>query len=215
MLEALLSGEVASSGQLARHAGVTAQTASGHLANLVSARLVTRTVRGRFRDYALAGPSVAEAVEALMRLATPVVALTAGQGQAGQALRRARTCYDHLAGELGVAVTEAMVRRKLLTFLRGSYAMTAAGRRWLAALGIELPPAQSSPRPLLRACLDWSERRPHLAGVLGARLAAAFFRLGWIRRVRGSRAVRVTDFGSKALLAHLGLCAALSLEERP
>jgi hypothetical protein len=118
------------------------------------------------------------------------------------AIRRSRTCYDHLAGELGVAITDAMLSRQLLADQPG-LPLTEAGLRWLANLGVELPATR---RPLTRSCLDWTERRPHLAGAAGAALCSRFLQAGWVRRIDTGRAVQLTAAGTDQLHTALGLC---------
>lgn len=198
---ALLDGRAWTAGELARATGVTAPTMSGHLDRLLAARLVTELRQGRHRYVALAGPDVAAAIEQLMVLAgepgPPRRTLRAVAADA--ALRDGRTCYDHLAGRLGVAITEAMVARGLL---RDDLSITSAGREWLTAeFAVTSAPGR---RPLARGCLDWTERRPHLAGRAGAAVCTALLDRGWITRVGDTRAVRLTPTGTAALTARLG-----------
>jgi DNA-binding transcriptional ArsR family regulator len=201
---ALLDGRAWTAAELARHAGVAASTATGHLNLLVAGGLLAEERQGRHRYVRLADAGAAELVENLASMAprrvTPPRSLSTASRAA--ALARARTCYDHLAGGLGVSITAAMTDRGLLNWKHG-LALTPDGAAWLAGLGIALPSAAR--RPPVRSCLDWTERRPHLAGAAGAALCAHAFRSGWITRVGASRAVTVTDAGWSALQDHLGL----------
>jgi DNA-binding transcriptional ArsR family regulator len=201
-LLALLDGRAWTAGELAAYAGVAPATATGHLHRLVAAGLLTERRQGRHRYVRLAGPQVAQLVEDLAAHADPAPPPgTLRAATASAALARGRTCYDHLAGRLGVAVTDALTRRGLLSREAG-LALTERGVRWLGAeLGAD--PADGR-RPLVRACLDWTERREHLAGAAGARVCRTFLDRGWIARVGSGRAVRVTRSGSAALTGLLG-----------
>ncbi|WNI21538.1 winged helix-turn-helix domain-containing protein [Streptomyces sp. ITFR-16] len=201
--QALLDGRAWTAGELARHAGVSASTASEHLSRLVAGGLLTEERQGRHRYVRLAGPEAAALTEALSAYApdTPRPPnLRASVRQDAEA--RARTCYDHLAGRLGVAVADAMTARGLVT--ANGPTVTPAGRTWLAGtLDYHRPPG--SRRPLVRNCLDWTERRPHLAGALGAALCTAALDRGWIRRIGSGRAVKVTPAGATAFRELLGV----------
>ncbi|BAG21110.1 MULTISPECIES: helix-turn-helix domain-containing protein [Streptomyces] len=201
---ALLDGRAWTAIELARHAGVAASTATGHLNLLVGGGLLTQERQGRHRYVRLADPDTAELIEKLAsmapRRADPPRSLPAANRD--RALARARTCYDHLAGTLGVAITEAMTDRGMLDWEQG-LTLTGDGTAWLAELGIALPPATR--RPPVRSCLDWTERRPHLAGAAGAALCRHAFDAGWITRIGTSRAVALTDTGERALTDRLGL----------
>jgi DNA-binding transcriptional ArsR family regulator len=203
---ALLDGRAWTAAELARHAGVAASTASGHLNLLVAGGLLTEERRGRQRNVRLANADTAEMIEKLASMA-PSRAVEAGSltvASHHRALARARTCYDHLAGALGVMITEAMTRRGLLDLEQG-LSLTGDGACWFAALGITLPSAAR--RPLVRSCLDWTERRAHLAGASGAALCSHAFDSRWITRIGTGRAVALTDAGRDALQRHLGLVA--------
>jgi DNA-binding transcriptional ArsR family regulator len=198
---ALLDGRPWSAGELARHAGVAAPTATGHLNRLIAAGLLTERRQGRYRYVELAGPHVAQVIEDLTGLAGPpagpVRSLRAATAMA--ALARGRTCYDHLAGRLGVAITDAMTHGGLIQ-QRTGFALTDAGVDWLTGtLGVEPAALGRSRRPLARECLDWTERRPHLAGTAGAQVCRRLLDRHWIVRTGSSRAVRVTDAGAAAL----------------
>ena len=204
MLWSLLEGRSKPSSELASCANVSAQSASGHLAKLLSAGLLTVSRRGRHRFYQLANGDVAAAVESLAVL-VPRDRLTRLPPRPAPMLRYARSCYDHLAGTLGVEITEALQRKRWLLPQGKEYVVTASGRRGLAAVGIEFSAMSASRRALARQCLDWSERRPHLAGSVGAALFTALLTAKWIARVRGSRAVRVTNEGRRELNAVFGV----------
>ncbi|WSG00841.1 winged helix-turn-helix domain-containing protein [Micromonospora sp. NBC_01740] len=205
---ALLDGRAWTAGELARLAGVAPSTASDHLTRLVRGGLLVEHRQGRHRYVQLAGPSAAQLVEDLAGYAPgrsePARSLRAAR--AGAALAYARTCYDHLAGHLGVLLRDRLLARGLLDGAGGP-ALTSAGRAWLAELGVPVAPLRAVRRPLVRDCLDWTERRPHLAGALGAALYARFFEAGWLTR-SGGREVRLTPDGAPALAAALGLAPA-------
>jgi DNA-binding transcriptional ArsR family regulator len=201
--QALLDGRAWTAGELARHAGVRPSTASEQLSRLIAGGLLTEKRQGRHRYVRLAGPEAAALIEALTSYAPD----TPRPQNLRESVRlsaeaRARTCYDHLAGQLGVALADAMITRDLVTADSG-FAVTPAGRAWLAdALGYKRPPGAR--RPLVRGCLDWTERRPHLAGALGAALCATALEQQWVRRVGSGRAVRLTPEGAEAFRELLG-----------
>jgi DNA-binding transcriptional ArsR family regulator len=198
---ALLDGRAWTAGELARHAGVAASTASEHLSRLVAGGLLVERRQGRHRYVELAGASVADLLEDMQSHLGPVGERprTFRAGQKAAALAGARTCYDHLAGRLGVAIADAMTRRGLIDQTRG-VAITRSGGAWLATnLGIDVDALGRGQRPLVRVCVDWTERRPHLAGAAGAQICRRFQDRGWIRRIDGSRAMLVTPAGQTAL----------------
>lgn len=195
MLAVLMDGRSRTAGELARAAGIAPPTASGHLAKLVDAGLLAIEKQGRHRYHRLRGEEVAHALETLMALSAPAKAPRAGP--AALALRRARTCYDHLAGEIAVELTGRW-RADGWIAADGPWRLTGKGQRGFARLGIALPDATAR-RPPVRPCLDWSERRPHLAGQLGASLLEALLARGWLRKRRDSRALSVTEAGERAL----------------
>jgi DNA-binding transcriptional ArsR family regulator len=207
MLLTLLGGEAVPAAELARRAGVSPSGASAHLKRLHEGGLVTRTSVGRHRYFRLASPDLADALESLARVAPirPVSSFRESEGT--RALKHARTCYDHLAGELGVAVADALVERGVLARADDAFTVTADGTRWLTSLGIDLEAVGGVRRSFARACLDWSEQRPHLAGALGAAIADLFFARRWIRRLPGGRAVAVTPDGRTWLARELGFSA--------
>lgn len=201
MLQALHDSRALPAGELARRAGVSPSTASGHLARLADGGLVTVERGGRHRYYRLAGPDVARALEALTALAPVTPPRNLREATIGDALAGARTCYDHLAGRLGVELTDALVERDALEDTGEAFQLGPEADAVLASLGIETLPSR---RPHALRCLDWSERRPHVAGGIGAAICERALTSGWIERLPTSRAVRLTPAGKKAF-ARLGL----------
>jgi DNA-binding transcriptional ArsR family regulator len=200
ILWALADGREVSASELALQAGVTASTASVHLAKLVAAELVGVRPEGRHRHYRLARPELVAAMEALALLAPQGAPRTHRQARIGRAVRAARTCYDHLAGRLGVGLTAALLERGALAPADPrQFEVTPEGERLLAGLGVDVAAARASRRAFAPACLDWSERVPHVAGALGAALLARLLDLGWIERTPASRAVQVTPAGRRGL----------------
>ncbi|NDZ67907.1 ArsR/SmtB family transcription factor [Streptomyces cyaneofuscatus] len=205
---ALLDGRAWTAGELARYASVAPSTASEHLGRLVAGGLLAEERQGRHRYVRLADEGVARLVEELASHAVagaPEPPRTLRAASVADALARGRTCYDHLAGQLGIRITEAMTVRGLLRQDTG-FALTEAGLDWFDALGIPLD--RGGRRPLARGCLDWTERRPHLAGAAGAALCAHVLGVGWCERYGSGRAVRVTPSGVGALSEVLGMEAA-------
>jgi DNA-binding transcriptional ArsR family regulator len=202
---ALMDRAPLSASELAARAGVAPSTASGHLTRLVRGGLVAVEPRGRHRYFRLAGREVAEAVEALAAIAPRRPVRSLRGAAAAEALRTARTCYDHLAGRLGVELTAALERDRVLVRCGSDYELGRSAPRRLAALEIDLEALARLRRPLVRLCLDWSERRPHVAGALGAALAERLFVLGWIERRAANRSVEVTRAGRAHLADELGV----------
>ena len=201
MLACLMGGQLASAGELARAASVTPATASGHLARLLDAHFVVCEPRGRHRYYRLADAEVAHALEALALVAERDEHDRAWAHPERQRLRAARCCYGHLAGRLGIRLFDALQAQGALASAPAGYALTDAGRRWLGSLGLDASP----PAPRRRyayACLDWSERRDHLAGQLADEILAHFTARGWLHRGPG-RAITVTPAGERELLPRL------------
>lgn len=199
MLLALLEGRSLPAGELARTAAVSAQSASAHLAKLSKGGLITMQRDGRCRYYKLAGPSVASALEALGAISTARPVADYPAAKVDQPMLLARSCYDHLAGRMGVALTDAMQKQRVIV-VEGvhDYGITARGEDWLNELGIAMDELRRSRRNLARQCLDWTERRPHVAGALGAALMKHFIEDGWLAPCRGSRALRVTNKGQRS-----------------
>jgi DNA-binding transcriptional ArsR family regulator len=208
ILLALMDGRALTAGELAWHAGVSAQTASGHLGKLVEARLIAVVRQGRHRYHRLASSEVARAVEALATLTAAGPARHRPVGPRDEALRLARTCYDHLAGRLAVALADSLCARGHLVLAdaeEGAAALTEAGEAFLAGtLGLDLGTSPGR-RPLCRTCLDWSERRPHLGGRLGAALCRRSLEHGWLAQLRDSCALALTASGREGYRAMFGI----------
>lgn len=206
MLTALMDGRALTAGELAYAARVTPQTASEHLRRLSEVRLLSALKQGRHRYFRLASPLVAQMLETM----GIVAALQAPpryrpSSRIDDATREARLCYDHLAGRLGVDVTDSLTAKGHLLLSPEGGALTQEGHRFLTGLGIEIPDATETRRAFCRPCLDWSERRFHVAGHVGAAIARHFFDKGWIARLRDSRAVVVTETGRAALQDAFGI----------
>ncbi len=205
ILSALLDGRALTAGELAYAARVAPPTASWHLSGLTKAGLLAVEKQGRHRYYRLASPAVAQMLEAVMNVAAggPPRRRTAWKG--GEALRTARTCYDHLAGRLGVALADALMAGGDIELNEDGGRVTEKGAATLAAFGIAAETPQKRRRPFCRPCLDWSERRPHLAGALGAALAGRAFELGWVERLRDTRALAITETGRSGFAERFGI----------
>ncbi|MGD9879629.1 MAG: ArsR/SmtB family transcription factor [Reyranella sp.] len=208
MLSLLMDGRAHTASELALTAGITAQTASGHLSRMIAGNLLAARAQGRNRFYRLASPEVAHAIESLMNVA----GMRAPPASANAAWRRdpdlrfCRTCYDHLAGQVGIAVTDALTRAGHIE-PQGArdWKLTEGGDLFCRRIGVDVAGARrAGSRHFARQCLDWSERRPHISGALGAAIADTFFRRGWAERLRRSRTVRLTDSGRRALGSHFG-----------
>ena len=189
---------------LAERAGIAPSTASEHLSRLVAGGFLDSEKRGRHRYFRLADPAVAAAVEALALVAPQPPVRSLREATRSELLRDARTCYDHLAGKVGVALAQSLERQRVLVRSNGDFVLGPRAAARLAALGVELAPLEGLRRPLVRGCLDWSERELHVAGSLGAALANRFFELGWIKRRDGNRSVEVTSQGRAAFASELG-----------
>ena len=195
MMTALMDGRALTVSELAEAAGVTIQTASGHLAKLDAAGLLKAEKQGRHRYFRLSGSDVGEVLEGLMGLAQRTGAVRVRTGPKDNALRTARVCYDHLAGEKGVAMLDAMLARGLMEDA-DDLRLTREGRAFAAGFGIDVAALEGGRRPLCRSCLDWSERKSHLAGALGAAMLDEIVRRGWARREVG-RVVRFSPDGAR------------------
>jgi DNA-binding transcriptional ArsR family regulator len=205
ILQVLMGGVPQSGSALAEAAGISRALASSHLKKLTAGGLVRAEQHGRQQLYSIAAEQVAEALETLQLLA-PVMPVRSLRGSARMRnLRWARTCYDHLAGVTGVAVTEALAAREAIGERDGAWVLGAASTRVFDEVGIDVGKVPSRTRPLLRPCMDWTERRHHLAGGLGAAVAAELTGRGWVRRQDGSRIVTVTPAGHAGLETWLGL----------
>jgi DNA-binding transcriptional ArsR family regulator len=214
MLNALMDGRALTASELAETAGVTPQTASGHLARLATAGLLTIEKQGRHRYHRLATPAIARMMEGIMQVASalnpPKRAVVVGPRDA--AMRTARTCYDHLAGRWAVAVADSLVAGGHVELDSDGGVLTGKGAALLKRLGITLGDASAAPghrhrRMLCRPCLDWSERRPHLAGTVGAALLDHYLDKGWVRRLKGTRAVEITPKGQRGFRETFGVSA--------
>jgi DNA-binding transcriptional ArsR family regulator len=213
MLHALMDGRALTASELARVAGVTPQTASSHLSRMTTAGLICVERQGRHRYHRLASPAVAQMMESIMQVASvlepPRRSLSTGPRDA--ALRAARTCYDHLAGRLGVALADALVAGGYAELASDAGVITDEGNELFARIGIDvealLARRGKRTRILCRPCLDWSERRPHLAGAVGAALCAHSLAKAWIRRIDGTRAVAVTPKGERVFRETFGMRA--------
>jgi DNA-binding transcriptional ArsR family regulator len=199
ILSALTSGQALTATELAQIADVTKQTVSGHLAKLLDAGLVAVESQGRHRYFRLADPDVAQLLESLMGVAFRTGAVRLRSSPREPALRKARVCYDHLAGELGVLAFDGLEKRRFLKRDASTLRVTTAGLHFLRDFGVEVGERPGSRRPACRPCLDWSERRHHLAGALGAALLERFYALGWAKREPGTRVVKFTPAGERAL----------------
>jgi DNA-binding transcriptional ArsR family regulator len=195
ILSALADGRALTAGELAYAGGVTPQTASGHLAKLADARLLAVTKQGRHRYYRLATPLVGRMLESIMAVAADAPPRYRPAGKFDAALRFARTCYDHFAGRLGVGLADRLCAQGHVVLSEDGGEVSEAGSVFLSRFGLDFDALRRQRRIYCRPCLDWTERRPHLAGAVGAALAARCFDLGWVRRKRDSRALTITERG--------------------
>ncbi|MDT2024304.1 winged helix-turn-helix domain-containing protein [Methylocella sp. CPCC 101449] len=206
MLTFLLDGRAYPAGQLAEVSGVTPQTASSHLAQLLAGHLVACEAQGRHRYYRLAGPRVAQALEHLATLAAHQPVKRPALSAEGRELRFCRSCYDHLAGQIGVAVTQALQSRRCIAMADDQrFHLTPQGVLWFETIGIDTQNLKPTRRGIARPCLDWTERTYHLAGPLGRDLLANFIARGWLRRAKDSRRLLVTPRGQLELKQRLDI----------
>jgi DNA-binding transcriptional ArsR family regulator len=205
MLCALLGGRALTATELAFAAGVTPQTTSGHLGKLFAARLVVLMKQGRHRYYRLAGPQVAQMLESIMNVALSGPPRFQPKSRLDDRLRHARTCYDHIAGVVGVGLAERLIERGFVILGDEAGEVTASGMDFLGKLGVDLSGARAKRRVFCRPCLDWTERRSHIGGAVGAALAQRCFELKWIERVRDNRALTITAAGRRGLLEFFAL----------
>jgi DNA-binding transcriptional ArsR family regulator len=213
ILTALLGGCALTGKELAYFAGVTAPTASSHLSRLVAVGLLLMEKQGRCHDYRLKSADVARAIEGLMTVAAaPPTGWPPGH-RVEAALRDARMCYDHMAGLLAVSLCDMMLRRGYVVLVDGGGELTDTGTRFLTGLGVDLEHARGVRRRYCRSCIDWTERRPHISGAVGAALADAFLEQKWIARIPDSRALTVTAGGRKKL-TELGVTDSLAASPR-
>jgi len=204
MLSTLMDGRILTATELAYLSGVAPQTASGHLAKLSDAGLLALEKRGRRRYFRLASPLVARVLEALMVVAQDGPARQRNFWRGGETLRHARTCYDHMAGRIAVAIADRLVQQSFILLDDYGGQLTDAGRSFFDELGVDLRLA-SKRRVFCRPCLDWSERRPHLAGAVGAAILDHALEHDWVEHVRDSRALVVTPVGVRELATAFGI----------
>src|SRR5829696_6025584 len=205
ILPSLMDGRARTAKELAFLAGIAAPTASGHLSKLLDSRLVAVEPQGRHRYYRIASPLVAQMVETMSVVAGETSRTHSRLRRVDPALAAARTCYDHLAGRLGVAIADALQAHGHIAFGDGAGEVTTSGRAFFAGLGLDLAEAGQGRRVFCKPCLDWTERRHHLAGAVGAAFCAHCVSAGWVRRLRDNRAVEVSAEGRAALSDLLGI----------
>jgi|SRR6185312_4005888 len=198
MLTALMSGKAVTATELAAEAGVTVQTASAHLSKLDAGGLLRPRKQGRHKYFSLASDDVASVLEGLMGLAAGSGHLRSRTGPKDPALRKARVCYNHLAGDMGIQLFDSLVGRRLLKTDGNAIGLSDQGRAFVLDFGIEIDRLAAQRMPLCRECLDWSERRSHLAGSLGRAFLTRIEEKGWARRKRGTRIVQFTPLGERA-----------------
>lgn len=205
MLSAMMDGRALTATELAYASGITPQTASGHLAKLAEAKLIAVEKQGRHRYYRLANEHVAKVLEALAVLAVHGAPRHRPTGPRDDAMRFARTCYDHLAGKVGVALKHSFLDLGYIRETQDEFSITPWGESAFTELGIDITAIAKSRRATASRCLDWSERTPHIGGALGAALLQQLEQKDWVKRKRGTRAVVLTDSGKKALRTHYGI----------
>ncbi len=205
MLCALLGGRALTATELAFAAGVSPQTTSGHLGKLNTARLIVLMKQGRHRYYRLAGPQVGQMLESIMNVALDGPPRFQPKSKLDDKLRHARTCYDHIAGVLGVGLADQMTAREFVVLGDEAGEVTPSGMEFFSKLGVDLSSARGKRRVFCRPCLDWTERRPHIGGAVGAALAQRCFDLKWVERMRDSLALTITPAGRRGLLEFFAL----------
>jgi DNA-binding transcriptional ArsR family regulator len=208
ILMALANGRALTATELAYVAGVSPQTTSEHLARLKEANLISLAKQGRHSYFRLSSPKIARMIESIMVVAADGPQRYRPRWHGDDQLRTARTCYDHIAGRLGVALTDSLVAHKHVVLSEDGGMVTRAGEGFLAEFGIVLDEVKEGRRTFCRPCLDWSERRPHLAGAVGAALAERCFELGWIARIRDSRALKIPAKGERGFKDVFGVSLA-------
>jgi DNA-binding transcriptional ArsR family regulator len=200
ILTALMHGQALTAMELALECGLTPPTVSSHLAKLQAGGLLRQHKQGRHRYFSLSGSDVGGVLESMMHLAASRGHMRVRVGPKDQGLREARVCYDHLAGDSGVSLLDALMRKGFIRERQDEMALTRAGRAFVAEFGIDVAGLERQRRPLCKACLDWSVRRNHLGGSLGAALMERIFALGWAKREAGTRLVRFSRKGEPAFL---------------
>ena len=201
ILSALMGGRALTASELVHAAGVSPQTTSGHLGKLADGCLIACVKQGRHRYYRIATPRVAEMLEGIMAVVADAPPRHRPSSKLDDAMRTARTCYDHFAGKLGVGLTDALCAHGYVALSGEGGEVTESGVAFLEKFGVDLGAARSRRRIFCRPCLDWTERRPHIAGRLGAHLLDTMLAEGWVSRVAGDRSLRITDEGRAALVA--------------
>lgn len=199
MLTALMAGRALTATELANHAGITKQTGSTHLRRLLDAQLITMHAQGRHRYFSIANEAVAQLIERMIGVAADAITVSVNTGPKEPALRRARVCYDHLAGEIAVSMYERLLQHRVLQFDGAALAVSDIGETWFRRFGIDLDGYHGQRRALCRVCMDWSERRNHLAGALGAAILQRIIDRGWAKRDPDSRLVTFRATGERAL----------------
>lgn len=197
ILSALMGGRALTAGELVYAAGVSAQTTSGHLGKLTEGRLIACVKQGRHRYYRIASPRVAEMLEGIMAVVADSPPRHRPSSKLDDAMRVARTCYDHFAGKLGVGITDALCAHGHVVLTEEGGEVTESGFAFFEKLGGDLHAAEGRRRIFCRPCLDWTERRPHIGGSVGAVLAQRCFDLNWVTRMRGTRALNITAAGRR------------------
>ncbi|WP_175073978.1 helix-turn-helix transcriptional regulator [Terribacillus sp. AE2B 122] len=199
MLTYMLDGRFHTSGELARAAGITPQTASFHLKKLEEAGFLDQTKQGRHRYYGLKDPAIAQVIESLLTITPPAPVSSFKQAAEDQAIRYARTCYDHLAGSLGIQVAKGLIANEYVKQEHNQFILTAKGETFFSSFGIDVETARRKRRSFCHCCLDWSERKHHLAGALGHAMLERFLELDWLRKKPESRALLLTETGRNGL----------------
>ncbi|ADO54521.1 ArsR/SmtB family transcription factor [Paenibacillus polymyxa] len=197
ILTALLDGRFHTASELAHMAGIKPQTASFHLAKMTEAQVVTVEKQGRHRYYGIQDPEVAQVMESLLSIAPPVPIKSFKQASENEAIRLARTCYDHVAGHLGVQIMSFFIQRGILSEDQDGLHITQQGEIFFADFQIDLKNTRQKRRSFSHKCLDWSERRHHLAGALGSALLDRLFELHWVEHLPTTRAIRITAEGKR------------------
>lgn len=205
MLLALLDGRDLAASDLALRAGLSPQAATAHLKKLVAAGMLCARDAGRYRFFRLASAEIGHAIETLAAIAPPARIIALDQSTALERMRVARSCYDHLAGRLGVDITDRLIERGAITRRGKDFSLGARGSAVFAALGIDLDETREQRRTFARVCTDWTERRPHLAGSLGAAVLGLFLRNRWVTRHPQNRSLRITPEGLRELDRHFDL----------
>jgi DNA-binding transcriptional ArsR family regulator len=205
ILDCLMNGQALPASELAYMAKVSHPTISSHLSKLVEGNLLVSEQHGRHRYYRLASEEIAEVLEKLGTIAPPAEVRSLRQSDQQKQVRHARTCYDHLAGSLGVKVTEALLNMEMIALKDAEFIVTEQGKKWFLQFGINIEEANIKRRIFAKPCLDWSERRYHISGWLGSAIATHFFDQGWITRANENRAVHLTQIGTKALKDQFGI----------